>query len=138
MLKRLNKILFITLIFCYSCNAQQNIVLRLNIVDEKKIGIPQAEIILSNKDTSIVTKADLEGKLKIIELKKGTYKIYVSAMGYYILNDHSIKLKSERQQLYVEMKLANNLPNVNVEWEGGWVTLKDKEGNIISIRSKKK
>ena len=38
----------------------------------------------------------------------------------------------------IEMKQLEGLKSATVEWSGGWVTLEDKQGKIISIRSKKK
>lgn len=122
-----------------ACNAQNKVTnLQIKILDEQKEGLPQSYLEISNKDTIIKQQTGLDGLLELKNFKKGEYKISVSVVGYYKLNDYPISLIKEQEFLNIEMKPVQNLNTPNILWEGGWVTYEDKDGKIKSIKTKEK
>lgn len=138
MVRKFYRLLFVAVVFFHSCGAQETVVLNISVLDENKVGIPHAEIKLSTGKSTIIKKTNLEGETSIGGMQKGSYAIDVSAVGYHTLKNYSIRLESDQERINVEMQSPNNLSSPNVEWDGGWVTLEDKEGKIKSIRLKKK
>ncbi len=120
-----------------SCNAQQSVaVLKIKIVDEQKIGLPEANIKISSSDTTINFKADLEGNIDVKNFKTGLYQVSSFAVGCFNLSNYPINITTNNTMIEIEMKQLEGLKSGSVEWSGGWVTLEDKQGKIISIRSK--
>lgn len=133
------KVCFLGFLTITSCISQQLALdQKLKIRNEQKIGLPEATIIISNEDTTISLKTDLDGNLTITNLKAGTYQISVFAIGCLSLTNFPVKIKSNNTKIDIEMKQIEGLISGPVEWSGGWVTLEDRKGKIISIRSKLK
>ena len=133
-----NLFIFLVLSFTF-CSAQQRIkVLKMKIVNEQKTGIPEANIKITNSDTTINFKVDLEGTIDIKNLKTGLYQVSAFAVGCFNLSNYPIKIINNNTMIEIEMKQLDGLKSGSVEWSGGWVTLEDKQGKIMSIRSKKK
>jgi hypothetical protein len=122
-----------------SCSAQQKVaVLKIKIVDEQKIGLPEANVKISSSNKTINFKANLEGNIDVKNFKTGFYQVSVFAVGYFNLSNYTINIANNNTMIEIEMKQLKGLKSASVEWSGGWVTLEDKQGKIISIRSKKK
>jgi len=122
-----------------SCSAQQRVAeLKIKIVDVQKTGLPEANIKISSSDTIINFKADLDGNIDIKNLKTGLYQVSAFAVGCFNLSNYPINITNNNTMIEIEMKQLDGLKSGSVEWSGGWVTLEDKQGKIISIRSKKK
>jgi len=122
-----------------SCIAQQFVPeQKLKIINEQKIGLPEATIKISNEDTTITLKTDLDGNLSIANLKVGNYQISVFAIGCFNLTNYPIKIRRKNPMIAIEMKQIEGLISGPIEWSGGWVTFEDRKGKIISIKSKMK
>lgn len=118
-----------------SCNEQVNkVYVSVKVLDEKGNGLPESQIQFNGQDTIFVIKTDFEGNVELQSLKAGNYKVDVSYVGYYSLEDYSILIDKD-QQLNFEMK-SFDLEAPNVEWEGGWITFEDDNGKIRSIKIK--
>ena len=127
----------LTIIICVSsCRSQiNNVSVKINIIDDKGNNIPEDKMKLYNKDTILISQTNLDGILEFYKLRKGKYKIDVSSFGNYTMKNIIIKLKSSEEQLVLEVKSVE-VGHVDVEWDGGWVTYEDKDGNIKTIRCK--
>ncbi len=120
-----------------SCTSQEvKINAEVRIVDENKNGLPEAQIKMYNSDTTIDTKADLNGLLGLKNIRAGTYKLDVEAVGYYKLSAYAITLSNAQENLKIEMIPASGINDAHVEWSGGWVTIEEKNGEIKCVRSK--
>ena len=130
--------IFVSLLFFVACSAQNNLITtKIVVVDENKSGLPEALVKIYNVDTIIVQKADLNGLVDLKNINYGSYKIDVTATGYYRILGYSIDLKEKEEVVEIEMLPAVNNTDIDVEWAGGWVTLQDKDGKVKCIRSKK-
>lgn len=122
-----------------SCSAQQKVtVLKIKIIDELKLGMPEANLKISSSDTTINLKTDLDGNIDVKNLKKGLYKISIFTVGHYSLLDYPINIANSNEFIEFEMTLLDSLKFDSVEWAGGWVTLKNRKGNVICVKSKRK
>ena len=122
-----------------SCSAQDRLaVLKIKVVDEQKVGLPEANIKISSSDTTINIKADLEGNINVKNFKVGLYQVSAFAVGCFNLSNYNINITKNNTMIKIEMKQLKGLKSDPVEWSGGWVTLEDSQGKLISIRSKKK
>ncbi len=121
-----------------SCNElQMEAELKIKIVDKQNFGLPEVGVKISSLDTTMNVKSDFKGTITIKGIKTGLYQLSTSAVGYFNLSDYPIKVMKNETMIEIEMERLG-LVTDSVEWSGGWVTLEDKKGKIISVRSKNK
>ncbi len=126
--------IFFTLNFIL-CKSQETVIeLKIKIIDEEELGIPEARLVIYNSYTTINLTSDLEGNITIEEFKIGKYQFNLSALWCYAMNDFPIEISKNNTMIKIVMKNLEIDEPVVVKWEGGWATLEKKNGKIISVR----
>jgi hypothetical protein len=124
MKSKLNLLVFA--LFLQACGAQKLHEVKITIVDEANVVIPEASITLTGSDTIIQRKTDLNGLLALKNIDPGKYKITVLATGHYKLKDYSVKINNTVEDLKIVMDPLLDVTDSNVEWSGGWATIEEK------------
>ena len=126
----INSLVILAILSCTEVkNSRQ---FKLNIVDENGIGIPEAQYEVKSVDTVVIGVADLEGNVIVEKIESNSCEISVQAVGFISLKNYEVDIR-DSETLKIELKQFP-LDSIQVEWEGGWMTIQSEDGQYRTIR----
>lgn len=122
-------------LFFQSCILYKKTNIDIIIEDDNNLGIPLADIKITNNNTSLQFSTDFEGKSTLIGLKKGSYEIEVSAIGFYPIKVNITDIDKSIKQMKFKMNpFLNKNDTIEIKWSGGKGLMIDEKGNLKTIQ----
>lgn len=132
--KHISKILVLCYIMvgCATTSSLQRKVLIIDSITNETLSF--AQVSFANKDTLYSLQTELIADTLEIELKSALYTINCIVVGYKSVREN-IRLKKDDKLLKISLEPIE-LEDVNVNWEGASILIKDNFGNVKCVKIK--